>query len=375
MFTTKRQFVAIASIITVICLCFMVTIVNQRNGISNTSIIKDISIALESQKESDKEPDSNPPIKDRKDILDFIHKQCKKYHRVTVGPGEAERPRKMVLPKNWRTHRMVYAGNPKAGSSSFKRWIHVIQGDTRPYDDIKHVHQMGKYGKVDELFRVAEEKLGRTPTLMEATEDLFKVTVVRNPVTKLLSGYRDKVERVSKTGIRPSMYKFNPDLTVNSTKAEKYKAFVQAVTAGKLRNHHFTPQWNKMKICDFPYDAILQTETANQQIEVVQEHTNTSQYVFPGSRAETGGDQGISTLQRTRGYYSLFEPELMDKLYNFFLWDFVLMGYSKLDNPNFPHLDFDQDIEKEFGHLLKHHLDLVTANPGTDGTNKPTAKP
>ena len=51
------------------------------------------------------------------------------------------------------------------------------------------------------------------------------------------------------------------------------------------------------------------------------------------------------------------------------------MGYSKLDNPNFPHLDFDQDIEKEFGHLLKHHLDLVTANPGTDGTNKPTAKP
>ena len=32
-------------------------------------------------------------------------------------------------------------------------------------------------------------------TLKEATEDLFKVTVVRNPVTKLLSGYRDKVER------------------------------------------------------------------------------------------------------------------------------------------------------------------------------------
>ena len=40
--------------------------------------------------------------------------------------------------------------------------------------------------------------------------------------------------RVSETGIRPSMYKFNPDLTVNSTKAEKYKAFVQAVTAGKV---------------------------------------------------------------------------------------------------------------------------------------------
>ena len=54
------------------------------------------------------------------------------------------------------------------------------------------------------------------------------------------------------------------------------------------------------------YLETFQTETANQQIEVVQEHTNTSQYVFPGSRAETGGDHGISTLQRTRGYAKFF---------------------------------------------------------------------
>ena len=73
-------------------------------------------------------------------------------------------------------------------------------------------------------------------------------------------------------------------------------------------------------------------------------------------------------------YYSLIGPELMNKLYGYFLWDFVLMGYSKLDNPNFPYLDFDQDIEKEFGELIKTNVDRVTQEPGTQPTIDPTVK-
>ena len=39
----------------------------------------------------------------------------------------------------------------------------------------------------------------------------------------------------------------------------------------------------------------------------------------------------------------------MDQIYQYYKWDFVLMGYTKLSNPNFPYLDFEQDFEKEFG--------------------------
>ena len=106
------------------------------------------------------------------------------------------------------------------------------------------------------------------------------------------------------------MLKMNPNLKGNSTNAEKYAAFVEAVVTGRviitftnltmilnsmkqiqytnsivckkhicynnivknstliqqllqLRNHHYTPQWNKMKICDFPYDMILQVQQQN----------------------------------------------------------------------------------------------------------------
>ena len=41
----------------------------------------------------------------------------------------------------------------------------------------------------------------------------------------------------------------------------------------------------------------------------------------------------------------------MAQIYQYYKWDFVLMGYTKFSNPNFPYLDFDQDFEKEFGPL------------------------
>ena len=198
MFTTKKQLAVVASVIGIF-LCFLVVAVNQRyNGLEkglffywfisieivpififyvteSFPIVKATSIPshayipelilveaqLEEEIELEKSHRSDSHIKDRQEFLDFIHKQCKKYGKLTVEPGEAAKPRKIVVPKNWREHKLVYASNPKTGSSSFKRWINKMQGDPRPYNEIKHVHQMGKYGKVQSLFDAASQKLGR----------------------------------------------------------------------------------------------------------------------------------------------------------------------------------------------------------------------
>lgn len=50
------------------------------------------------------------------------------------------------------------------------------------------------------------------------------------------------------------------------------------------------------------------------------------------------------------------------------------MGYSKLDNPNFPYLDFDQNIDNEFGMLIAEYTDTITEEPGTQPTLDPTVK-
>ena len=33
---------------------------------------------------------------------------------------------------------------------------------------------------------------------------------------------------------------------------------IDAESYFQINNFHFTPQWGKMKICDFPYDMIAQ---------------------------------------------------------------------------------------------------------------------
>ena len=49
----------------------------------------------------------------------------------------------------------------------------------------------------------------------------------------------------------------------------------------------------------------------------------------------------------------------MERLYHYFRWDFVLLGYTKLDSPNFPYLDYNQDMDKEFGGYIKEEMDAI----------------
>ena len=191
----KRRFAVVILVVVGICLFFMVTVVNQRySGIEAVTMLQEkessdsqsmqqkesLAVSSSQQKESSNVASLNSAaesiaevpedmnqnvsklskIKDRKDILDFIHKQCKKYGKLTVKPGEAKRPRKMVIPKNWKEHKLIYASNPKTGSSSFKKWVSKMQGNKNPYSQIKHVHLMWKYGNVQQIFEDATQRLG-----------------------------------------------------------------------------------------------------------------------------------------------------------------------------------------------------------------------
>ena len=192
----KRRFAVVILVVVGICIFFMVTVVNQRySGIEAVTMLQEkessdsqsmqqkesLAFSSSQQKESSSLASSNSAaesiaevpedmhqnvsklkstIKDRKDIPDFIHKQCNKYGKLTVKLGEAKRPRKMVIPKNWKEHKLIYASNPKTGSSSFKKWVSKMQGNTNPYSQIKHVHLMWKYGNVQKLFEDATQRLG-----------------------------------------------------------------------------------------------------------------------------------------------------------------------------------------------------------------------
>ena len=71
-------------------------------------------------------------------------------------------------------------------------------------------------------------------------------------------------------------------------------------------------------------------------------------------------------------FYSKVRPEVMEKIYKYYRWDFILMGYTKLDNPNFPYLDFNQDIDKEFGYLITEEDRNFGSDLALDDEESPT---
>lgn len=73
-------------------------------------------------------PDSFEHLQKTEDILRFVKSQCRKYNMTTAEPGEAKKPRMLIIPKNWQEHMIMYSSNPKTGSTSFKKWYTRIQG-------------------------------------------------------------------------------------------------------------------------------------------------------------------------------------------------------------------------------------------------------
>ena len=288
-------------------------------------------------------------VKNPKEVLEFVHGQCEKYRHRTVEkpPGKIKEPRLLMLPTNWREHPILYSSNPKTGSTSMKRYFKRLQGDTRPYSEIKHVHLNEGYCHMTCLKREVSRRTGsKSPDLGEILQelDLYTVGFVRNPLVRLLSGFRDKIIRQSYEGIRDwILSRFHNNITSLSSDVDMFGGFIELLRDGTVEDDHFSPQWKNMKLCTFPYDFLGQTETTAQQIQIVQKHINAVQFEYPVSNNDsfTTGD--------VHKFWNSVKPGDLEWAYDYYKWDFVLTGYSRLDNPNFPYLDFDQDFSEIWG--------------------------
>ena len=221
------------------------------------------------------------------------------------------------------------------------KFINRLDGDTRPYEEMVHVHRQRNrlnYKYYKSLRSLSDaELLGR---------QLFVVGFVRNPLIRLVSGFRDKV-------IRRESYRQVVDrqvvdgmLTEEYEEEEeeeklKFRRFVKMLTTGRIPDAHFTAQWKRMEICSFPYNLLGQTESTGDSISTMMRATGMRGIEYPGSRMETGQDVESSTEKAVQLLESLTAGELR-ALYKFYEMDFELLGYTKFGHPNFPYIDLNQ---------------------------------
>lgn len=297
-----------------------------------------------------------PAAVDTKDLLEYIHLQCNKLGLSTESPFDQETVKNgnvdKLFKREWPRmvigsyeHRLMYSSNPKCGSTSFKKFLIRVHGDTSNYDDLHGVHNMKKHEsdkqmKAKEQARIiAEHHLDPKKDQVEISDlvlealknDFYYVGFIRNPFTRLISGFRDKVLRRSQYlgTILADIGKPDP------TDQEKFYSFVKLLFQKKIRNLHFNQQYEKMKLCTFPYNLLGQVETTDAQIPIMLKAIGLPDFEYPGSRSETGADTHPSH-DLVDSFFGEMPTDILNMFYEIYKMDFELMGYSKLGDPNFP---------------------------------------
>ena len=245
-------------------------------------------------------------------------------------------------------HRIIYCYVPKVACSHWKRIMIVLSESLEvngvPYQDpkdvpIKQVHNRG----IHLTFNKFQERYGNLSRhLMNVKlKNYTKFLFVRDPFVRLISAYRNKLEKADeyfyrmystvmlkrysnysnppasvfdafRSGIRPSFSHFIQYLLDPNT--EKYTPF----------NEHWQQVYRLCHPCQINYDFIGKLETGEEDAEQLLRILQVDDFIHfpPGHRNKT-------TSSWQQGWFSNIPDESTRKLYKLYEPDFELFGYTK----------------------------------------------
>ncbi|KAL5248720.1 hypothetical protein ACHWQZ_G017789 [Mnemiopsis leidyi] len=262
-------------------------------------------------------------IRKSHEFLRDVRKRCEKEKLVTHWGFEMNPvPKPRMLIKREK-EKIVFASNPKTGTTSFKRFLFYLDGNFELLDRY-HDKPRGHFG-------IIEDMKADQANFRFSLGQYIKIGMVRNPLTRLVSAFRDKQLRKFEF--------FKPGVNHNRTDFETFTRFIDTILpsdTGKA-NIHLAPQWDQMKVCQWPYDLLIPYENLSEYLELFTDMTGTGSTPYPGSRENVGADSHGSSF-----YSELFFTDLdqrrMDVVYDHYKLDFKLLGYSRFGDKDFPNL-------------------------------------
>lgn len=266
------------------------------------------------------------------EVIKQIRSNCRKHNMsITWNVTTSQFPRLILLQNG-----IAYTVNPKTGSTSFRMFLKEIYRPKRigliPRSIRRYIHY-GHMGRHRTPAQHVDKLLGRQ----------FKFVFIRNPLVKILSGFRDKVLRKGhfvRKGAHWGASKHPP----NATEEKIFSLFIKNLINynGNQRhmiaeNIHFRRQYQALSVCHYPYNFIGQVELARRDIPLMQGLSNTAHFKYPGSRTEKGKDKE-STVELANRFWGSLEPELLQRVYEYYKLDFELLGYPRLNETDFPYI-------------------------------------
>ncbi len=212
-------------------------------------------------------------------------------------------------------HNYFHASSPKVGCSTIKKiLIQAELGQLTEFDDFQYIH----YREFHPLLSI--QQIGNVEAFL-SRRDIYKFCFVRNPYTRLLSAYLDKIAK---------------------NKGEKWQLLVQN-GYGAYADHHFSFEEFVNSIIDQPVMYMDQ----HWRIQYFMTYQERIKYDFIGRFEQFEEDLKNVLIQVNIDpdtYYSSVKPHqtkadllihqyytkaLLDKVYQKYQIDFKHFGYSK----------------------------------------------
>ena len=173
----------------------------------------------------------------------------------------------------------------------------------------------------------------------------FGFTVVRNPWTRMVSGYRQKLSSEdtqggSFKGMRMNIVKEIRGINNRKELEKSYPTFEEFVRylikqAGSI-DRHFALQTRELCIPHAMYDFIVPLEySATLSQEVWSKIKGTGPSLL-GSYDKASDPRLQSSALYAKKWLSEMDPKLIEQVYEIYEVDFLLMNYSNFTHPDFP---------------------------------------
>ena len=238
----------------------------------------------------------------------------------------------------------MFTGVPKAGCSNWIEALLRAEGALKKPLESTMVYKV--HGGLSSPYRMVHQ--GHSPTLLQRQNmsDAFSFTVLRNPWTRLVSGYRDKLsdevtqgKNKRRLGIEiVSKARSIPTSTVERLNLyptfEEFLEFVVENNAG--HNIHFLPQHHILCMPESKYNFIVPLEYAGiLHDEIFEKYINTTVRLL-GSYDKSSDPRQQTSAKRAKEWFANIKPDLIEKLYKYYKPDFMILNYSNFTDDNFP---------------------------------------
>ena len=257
--------------------------------------------------------------------------------------------RKYSQPNKWESCGMktyyfeniktIFTGIPKTGCSNWKEALLLANGDLKKHLNPTQARKV--HGRMSNNHRI--------PKILHRFnasqfQQAFSFTVVRNPWTRMVSGYRDKLSD-EKTqggefrGVGKNIVKQMRGITDKKELVKLYPTFTEFASwlakHNGSGNSHFYQQFRTLCIPAAKYDYIIPLEYAGLLSQDVWGIINANTSLL-GSYDKSSDPRLQASALHAKEWFSKIDKNTIEKLYNIFRIDFALMDYSNFTHPDFP---------------------------------------